>query len=619
MTEKKGASGMGDSSFEDDQNEPAGVGDSASAQTGDAKKKSRKRRRRPKKTAEKERKSEVFDQSGSKPVDQPFGQPVDQPFGQPVDQPFGQPVDQPVDQPVSQPVDQPVDQAALAPDGSPLPPVEYEHRYGGRVGIDQSEGEAPEPLRGISGGFDGGTPFASPEPVLPIQDEAATPFSAPTLPDAPSPLEETALNDKPLDDVGSTSSMPFEAPGTEKEESKVVEDKETNEAIDMKVDDNKGGSKEPAHKEINFEEGATMKDEQKDPLTTHPGSGELGGLEKVDGPEMAADTGLPSAPAKVEVTDVTSGEGSLDESTGFWQMLEEAGVTKQLVYMIAGILGVIIVIVLFFVFGGVGWVSDLISGDEIVDEVEVSVEDEEKVVVPEDQEEKGAAAPIVPADFDQRFGLSGLINSYIFGLEFSQQRILPGLDLNPVSGGSTVGIDLSLIAGQSQGFTKDTIVSYIDLLRQIDNVRRVDLYKYLNQYVDRRTALQEYLNVLNTLMLEVDSAKNVVLQEMARIDAEYTAAGEEKDLYEDSFFNSISALEGESSYNYLELFVEAGQKRVKQKAYYNTLKTINDSFDAAVATLAPRIQDISINSDALIQGVKVFEVTGSNIDAIIIE
>ena len=484
----------------------------------------------------------------------------------PFDQPFGQPFDS-----IHTNVPNPVDEHR------------YENNDNNNIG-----GLVDKPFSDSSN---------EPNPFIPVTPEAfgAEPFSAPFS--APSfPVEPT-----PLDKVASAPNIPFIAPEEKnKEDDEMIEDKETDEQAGLATENSVNDPKESPYKEVDFE--------QSDPLTSFPEKSPL---------ESPVDS-IPET--KVEVSDVTSfDEDPLDVSNdkvGFWEMLEDAGISKRHVFMLFGFLVAIISVVLFFVFGGYRLFT---GGGDAVDEQTLDEQTSVDEQVTED-EQSVSKEFYVPSNYDQAFGLSGVVNSYIFGLEFSKQKVLPGLNLNPVSvGGSMVGVDVSLDVGQGKGAVKDVIVYYIDLLRKIDNARKLDVYEYLNQYVDRRAALQNYLVQLNTLLMEADASKNTILQELARIDAEYTATADEKDTYEVTFFDAMSGFNGEKAYDYLQLFTEASQKRVKQKADYNALRALNDSLSASISVLSPRIQDISINAEALMKGVKVFEVSGSNIDAIILQ
>ena len=221
---------------------------------------------------------------------------------------------------------------------------------------------------------------------------------------------------------------------------------------------------------------------------------------------------------------------------------------------------------------------------------------------------------------NERFALSGLVNSYIFGTEFSGDVNLSGLDLTPISsGGSLVGVNSVIAAGQDQIVNRNAYQSYVAHLAKIDNAMAVDLYEYLSRNVDRRGVLRDHVLLLNQLLFNGESIQATFQQEMNALDAEYDSLSIAKDEYENGYFDSISGFQGDNSYNYLQLFVDAGQRQVKLKAYYNALSTLDELYEPKLFKLRARIQDITLNSDALIKGVRVFEVHDSNIDAIILE
>jgi hypothetical protein len=416
----------------------------------------------------------------------------------------------------------------------------------------------------------------------------------------------------PLDQVGKTSTMPEAFEDKEKD---LIEDKETDESVKTPINEDVS-PQEAIYGGMSKEEGGSQAFEREDPLSSgFPGAG-------------------------VEVADVSGSSSSdksgievQDDSISFLEMMREAGITKKHIFMVLGVFGFAVAVVLFFVFGGYRFVTDLISGNgKVPVAAEESVSDgestakevkaEETVPVEEVKTEESSTLKdaTVPPSFDQIFALSGLVNSYIFGLEFSKYSILQGLNTSPVSaGGSMVGVEASIAVGKSAEVNKNSITYYADLLRRIDEARKINLYDYLNKFVDRRKALQDHLIELNQLVMEADSNRSAILQELERINTEYKAVGEQKGVFEKSFFDSLNSYHGEGAYDNLELFVEASQRQIKDKAYYNTLKTFSDMLGTAISALNPRIQDISVNAEALIKGVRVFEVQGSNIDAIIIQ
>ena len=550
-----------------------------------------KKRRRPRKRSKKSesvvKKDEVF--SDKKPTN-PFSAPVGA-FDQPLEpDPSGAPDLSAAPLPTASQPD--TSFPALDPVTQNVADKEDEFRYSKTGPGEEKDANKTDKTEDSKKVEEKPSPFMTEEPVQP--------FSAPVGPQVPGTLDEKVLDEKPIDQVGRTSSMPEESiEDKDKEKERMIEDKEKDESI-------KATNATP------FEEGAVKEYEQNDPLTTGPAEVMKNSLPEAQG-------GGVSDVVVGEVTDGADGVGDSleDDKPSFWDMLEEAGIEKRHIIMLVSVIGVIIVVVLFFVFGGYKLFTG--SDDDFVQKPSVEQDDEPAADKPS-VKKPSTGDSSVDSEFDQHFALSGLVNSYIFGLEFSSYRVLPGLNLNPVSyGGSTSAVDASLIAGQNLGVSKESISYYIDLVRRIDNAIHVDVYNYLNQYVDRRAVLQEHLALLNSLLLEAESSKNVVIQELNSLDADYEATSLKKDEYETKFFDSMGGYNGDIAYDYLELFVEASQIRVKQKAYFNALNSVNGSLDAAISSLIPRIQDISVNAEALIKGVRVFEVTGSNIDAIILQ
>ena len=71
------------------------------------------------------------------------------------------------------------------------------------------------------------------------------------------------------------------------------------------------------------------------------------------------------------------------------------------------------------------------------------------------------------------------------------------------------------------------------------------------------------------------------------------------------------------SSEFLDSFVVSSQKAVALQAEFNSLATVQEMFLNALKLLEPRYADIEANKEALIKGVKVFDVPASDIDAII--
>lgn len=281
-----------------------------------------------------------------------------------------------------------------------------------------------------------------------------------------------------------------------------------------------------------------------------------------------------SEPVSSETPSETS-EGEFEED--FWTILGQAGITKKRI-LIFGIALVVIIlgIIVFFSFG-----DD--DGNEPVD----------KEVVGEETDESN---------------LVGIISAYIFGLEHA-----PVTDFGNISGTSA-----GFILGKMGQNNQESFVSYIDLLRRMDNLYNTDVYNLVNLSLDRRAALNAHLIEMDSAISEGLAVYELLQQQLGILDLEYEKITSQRDLYENAFFEDITALRGQDSYYKLGLFTEFSQTALKIKAEYNAKRTIRDMLVSALNLLRPRYKDISTNAEALIKGVKVFDLPDSDIDAILV-
>lgn len=348
-------------------------------------------------------------------------------------------------------------------------------------------------------------------------------------------------------------------------------------------------------------------------------------------PEIKSDETPSYAPQVSTVQDVTDQDISSEndanqDGSDFMSMLAEAGIKKKHLFIIVGVFLSILLAIFIFIFAyNFGGEEKQSPGDKETVGVNVSKKsekDDDKILKNDANDEKKEAISdesdgVTDLIASDNFRISGLINSYIFGLEFNQNRILQMLDTTPISEeGTLVGIDSSLAAGQDLQFKQEIISRNLDLLLKIENARALNIYDYLNKTTDRVAALNEHIRDLQSLLIQAEASKNTVVTQINVLNTEYTQITAQKNAYEKAFFDSVSRYYGNDSYNNLTLFTEASQLQVKVKANYNALKTLNAMFDTSIKTLRPRINDIVANFDALVKGVQVTEVKNSNINAI---
>lgn len=323
---------------------------------------------------------------------------------------------------------------------------------------------------------------------------------------------------------------------------------------------------------------------------------------------------------------VTAGGGS-DEETNvikptkeeienfkedFWSILEQAGITKQKFVFILIALGIVIAIILFFVFGGAGMFSGGSDSEGSEGQIEEGVpEDADLETEPETEVE----TEIPPSE--DTSNSYGVISSYIFGLEFSDQVVNP-IVAEPINTwGSNIGTNSSFLIGLTEEQERQDFVEYIEILREIKNMYETDVYALIDMSVDRRATLEEHLREMNELILAAESASEVVAQRLASLSASYELTTTERDTYEAYFFSSVDGLTGEIAYEYLGAFTEASQKAIAIKSKHSSYAVLQAKLIKYLAAIKPRYEDILVNVEALIKGVKVIDMPNSDIDAII--
>ncbi|MFA6917239.1 MAG: hypothetical protein WC285_00150, partial [Candidatus Gracilibacteria bacterium] len=210
----------------------------------------------------------------------------------------------------------------------------------------------------------------------------------------------------------------------------------------------------------------------------------------------------------------------------------------------------------------------------------------------------------------------GLISSYIFGLEFA--NINTPIRAIPIgTWGSDAGIKAAEIFGMIISEKEVKFVEHVALIRKLQNIYDTDVYALLDMATDRRAALVQHMNDILSLVDEATTALADVETQLQLFEREYGPFVEAKSLYESNFFNALNAFYGEAAYVNLEMFIKSSQGAAEAKAYYNAYGTLKTFLTAYVQALAPRYNDISANTEALIKGVHVFYVPKSDIKTII--
>ncbi|MFA6305756.1 MAG: hypothetical protein WC651_03435 [Candidatus Gracilibacteria bacterium] len=275
-----------------------------------------------------------------------------------------------------------------------------------------------------------------------------------------------------------------------------------------------------------------------------------------------------------------------DDKDGFLYMLEQAGITKGKIFGIFAALGfvILVIVVAFFIpFGEI-----VGNQKEEVSEVEVS---EEQAV---NSETKNAA--------------DGLDMSQILGNEY---------DYLVLGNDKISGAFFALNLGGEFVSSEHRFSYYMRHLNEMQNLYSTDIYKLLDQSYDRRATLTDFLGEMKNAIEKAKQLQSEVAKAASNLNAADVSANDQKDIFEQKFFTDIKDLRGQDSFVNLEKFVGFSQNAVRLRSYYKAYNYISEMYLNSLKNLEPRYRDILVNFDALVKGVHVFDVPGSEINAII--
>lgn len=307
-----------------------------------------------------------------------------------------------------------------------------------------------------------------------------------------------------------------------------------------------------------------------------------------------------------------------DGGGGLMNLLEEVNLsTRHLKFCLGGV--VLVGILIAVIWGGwrlvakVDWASFFESSDEPV--AEESVKDEpinEESVTDEPVTEE------VVADGD-----SGSQNNFDSEEFAAQYGFLDGTIFSGILIGEEVSeVDNATSSGENLGdelVTDDGLTKIIEDFTKMYGSMQVDVQALLDQSRDRQETLDDYVNELNYLLYVGQNNLEQLQIEIENLTAQYTASEEEKAAYEARFFEKLKGLDTYGSVAALNYFIAKGEDVVYMRAQYQAREKLITYYEELIAALEARVKDIELNEEALVKGVHVVDISGSDIDLIIQE
>lgn len=161
------------------------------------------------------------------------------------------------------------------------------------------------------------------------------------------------------------------------------------------------------------------------------------------------------------------------------------------------------------------------------------------------------------------------------------------------------------------------LVVFLEDLEGLYNLHTLDLNGLLDASSNRTEALDTYLRTLTdhyngsvTLFEEVQ----IIKEEFLRIFNEGVPV---KDALELEFFNEVRAYHGPDTIASLKRFVEESQRLIDLRAKYFAFVKIQSLYEWILPPFKRRVEDIKLNRDALIAGVRVVDLDGSDLGLVV--
>lgn len=210
-----------------------------------------------------------------------------------------------------------------------------------------------------------------------------------------------------------------------------------------------------------------------------------------------------------------------------------------------------------------------------------------------------------------------------------QPVVVPG-DATGVNGNATIGNietispsfipdtgiqSVQVFAGKIE--TKTDIADYILLFQRMQNLYEVNVTQILDTAVDRRARLNSHLAQMKKIQDDAINMEQTIAAEMKKVQTDFNPHSKAQIDAEKNFFTQLNALSASSAEKVLDQFITESKEVVAYRAKFRALQTLDTYYLQALPKFARRIQDIQLNAEPLIAGLKIYDVAGSDLQLIV--
>jgi hypothetical protein len=170
--------------------------------------------------------------------------------------------------------------------------------------------------------------------------------------------------------------------------------------------------------------------------------------------------------------------------------------------------------------------------------------------------------------------------------------------------------------GKEALYIKNRFINYVNYLAKIRLANQVKIADVLDNQLHRDQVLDKYLADTRAIFDEGNKLRREINVQIDDLKISVNSLNADKDRYETDFFVALDQTQGEKSELLINKFIDSSQQQIKLKAQLAALSSLSASYEADLITMKIKLDDISKNREALISGVTVTEVQGSDLNLI---
>lgn len=188
-------------------------------------------------------------------------------------------------------------------------------------------------------------------------------------------------------------------------------------------------------------------------------------------------------------------------------------------------------------------------------------------------------------------------------------------------GGAILDEDQSTDLGEFLGSvaSNSEFAQIVNDLQMIYSGTNQDIFELLDQSKERATSLENYIDRLKYLQALGKTNIDKLQVQNRQIEQEFINAENNRDAFEEEFFVDLGNLDGNASSTSLNDYINHAQIVVNLRAKFRARERLIDYYSQVLEDLALRITDIEFNKEAIVKGVKIIDIQGSDLNLIIDE